>query len=313
MGKKEDNQEMEENLPSSIDEINTKKFHEKINEIQEFSKSIPSDSDLPIVPTSGGLFGLFEHKVTGNELNELTGKIQSMMIAQNKESVKVIKEFETIYETFDELNKSYMQGIIASLKSAEEANRKALEGLNGVEKNTREIENDQIEIKKIIRTQETALEILQSFKRKLDEIEHILDIDQLFSDVERLNNELYSFQKEIEKSNEEFNEFVEQKFLQFDHKIEKRHLSMQNEISSIIMTQKSESHDIKELIDKNSRETNVISNELNQKLAKTDNEIESVIQSVSELTQQLRLTKIAATSGFGIIVILIILIFSGVL
>lgn len=313
MGKKEDNQEMKENLPSSIDEINTKKFHEKINEIQEFSKSIPSDSDLPTVPTSGGLFGLFEHKVTGNELNELTGKIQSMMIAQNKESVKVIKEFETIYETFDELNKNYMQGIIASLKSAEEANRKALEGLNGVEKNTREIENDQIEIKKIIRTQETALEILQSFKRKLDEIEHILDIDQLFSDVKRLNNELYSFQKEIEKSNEEFNEFVEQKFLQFDHKIEKRHLSTQNEIDSIIMTQKNESHDIKELIDKNSRETNVIFNELDQKLAKNDNEIESVNQSISELTQQLRLTKIAATSGFGIIVILIILIFSGVL
>ena len=44
------------------------------------SQRTMSDFGLDHVPTSGGLFGLGEHKVTGNELNNIVSQIQDYLI-----------------------------------------------------------------------------------------------------------------------------------------------------------------------------------------------------------------------------------------
>jgi hypothetical protein len=54
------------------------------DELKEFSTQLPQETNLPTVPTEGGFFGLFEHNVTGEELNKLTESIQGRMIEQNK-------------------------------------------------------------------------------------------------------------------------------------------------------------------------------------------------------------------------------------
>ena len=307
------NQEMKEYLPSITGGINTKKFHAQISEIQNFSKFIPSEVDLPTVHDSGGLFRWFDNHVTGNELNGLTLKIESKMIAQNQQLVRLINEFETIYKTFDELDKGYLQGINASLRSAEEANKKALKGLEGVEKNNHQLKKDQKDIKTIIDSQKIAVKVLQTFKEKLDKIEHISDVDQLFSDVDKLNNELSSFQQEIEKSNKESKEFVNQKISQVENTAEKVHSFLQDKITSVITNQESENSDIRELIHKTSQESAATLNDLSQKVATTDDEVKSANQSISELQQQLKISRIVAVCAFIVLVILLILILSGVL
>jgi len=71
---------------------NNNLFVKKLNLLKEFSGQLPKETNLPTVPTEGGLFGWFDHKVTGDELNKLTENIQRRMIEQNKTLAKVVQE-----------------------------------------------------------------------------------------------------------------------------------------------------------------------------------------------------------------------------
>ena len=135
-------------------------FNNKKNELKNFSKRIPKQAELPCVPATGGLFGWFDYDVKGSDLNKLTEGIQDKMIEQNKVLVRTIQEFNTIYDTFSALDKEYIQGIMISLKAAEEANAKALKGINGIKENQKEIEQ-------IIAQQKQMLLVLKKFKEKI--------------------------------------------------------------------------------------------------------------------------------------------------
>ncbi|GGH86863.1 putative RNase H-like nuclease (RuvC/YqgF family) [Pullulanibacillus pueri] len=148
-------------------------FNEKKNELKAFSEKLPKEAELPSVPISGGLFGWFNYDVTGSDLNRLTESIQDKMIEQNKVLVRTIQEFNTIYDTFSALDQEYIQGILVSLKAAEEANSKALKGIEGVQEN-------QNEIKQIINQQKQVIQVLNNFKEKIEKIEHLADVDKIF-------------------------------------------------------------------------------------------------------------------------------------
>ncbi|WP_405141162.1 hypothetical protein MHI48_16770 [Paenibacillus sp. FSL H7-0942] len=166
-------------------------FNEKKNKLKAFSKSFPNSEILPSVPTSKGLFGLFDYKVTGSDLNSLTEKIQDKMIKQKQILVKTIQEFNTIYDTFSALDKEYIQGILISLKAAEEANAKALKGINGVKEN-------QIEITQIIEQQKQVLQVLKKFKEKIEKIEHLTDVDTIFGELSTMQSNLKVIEIKIE-------------------------------------------------------------------------------------------------------------------
>ena len=44
--------------------------------IEKFSKKLPSNPAFDIVEVDGGLFGWGNHKVTGTEMNNFIGKVQ---------------------------------------------------------------------------------------------------------------------------------------------------------------------------------------------------------------------------------------------
>ncbi|KAA8747224.1 hypothetical protein [Paenibacillus sp. UASWS1643] len=166
-------------------------FNEKKNELKSFSESLPKEAELPSVPTSGGLFGLFPYNVKGDDLNRLTESIQNRMIEQNKVLVRTIKEFNTIYDTFSALDKEYIQGIIISLKAAEEANAKALKGIEGVQDN-------QDEIKQIINQQKQVIQVLKNFKEKIEKIEHLADVDQIFAGFSKMHSNVNVIETKVE-------------------------------------------------------------------------------------------------------------------
>lgn len=166
-------------------------FNEKKNELKAFSKNLPKESELPSVPNSGGLFGWFNYDVTGSDLNRLTESIQDKMIEQNKVLVRTIQEFNTIYDTFSALDKEYIQGILVSLKAAEEANSKALKGIEGVQEN-------QNEIKQIINQQKQVIQVLKNFKEKLEKIEHLPDVDKIFAVFPTIQSSIKEIEAKVE-------------------------------------------------------------------------------------------------------------------
>ncbi|OZQ59286.1 hypothetical protein CA600_29900, partial [Paenibacillus sp. VTT E-133280] len=169
----------------------TNDFNKKKNKLKEFSEKIPKEEILPSVPGSRGPFGLFDYKVTGDDLNRLTQNIQDKMIKQNQVLVRTIKEFNTIYDTFSALDKEYIHGILISLKAAEEANAKALKGIEGVQTN-------QNEITQIINQQKQVIQVLKKFKEKIEKIEHLTDVDIIFGNLSTMKSNLKVFENKVE-------------------------------------------------------------------------------------------------------------------
>lgn len=240
---------------------NVEKFHNKKEELKKFSDEFPDKLNLPTMSENGGLFGLFNSKVTGHDLNSLSSDIQSIIIDQNDSLKSIFKEFNTVYETFSELDESYIQGILISLKSAEEANRKALKGIEGVEGNYAEIVKDQQDIKQLIDQNKQVLVILKNFKGKIDDLEHLFDIDQIFIEVNNLkdsqsdiNETLLENRTQQSKTNEIFNNNL--KKITLDN----------NNISEVISDLRNESLKLEKEIETKSEAYKTSIDELSQKV-----------------------------------------------
>ncbi len=184
---------IEQHLNNEETEIVTTRsnvFNENKNKLKAFIENLPKEAELPSVPNSGGLFGWFEYDVKGSDLNKLTESVQNKMIEQNKVFVRTIQELSTIYDTFLALDKEYIQGILISLKAAEEANAKALRGIEGVQVN-------QNEIKKIINQQKQIIQVLKKFKERIEKIEHLADVDKIFDAVSTMQSNVKAIETKV--------------------------------------------------------------------------------------------------------------------
>ena len=96
------------------------KYHDFENakkEIKRFSEQTTTNLDLKRVEDSKGV-GEFlrdfpwgdgislKHKVTGEELNEITSQIQSHLHSINNTQIKLIKEFGQVYSALEALDTS---------------------------------------------------------------------------------------------------------------------------------------------------------------------------------------------------------------
>ena len=108
-------------------------FEKQKKELKDFAEQPDTSTELDKFSTSGkfsdflsgGLLGLIDHKVTGEEMNKLVTELQTCFAEINERDRKVIKEFGQVYETFEALDKGYIQGILIGVKSAEEASKEA--------------------------------------------------------------------------------------------------------------------------------------------------------------------------------------------
>ncbi|KGL50854.1 hypothetical protein HQ29_10000 [Porphyromonas canoris] len=161
--------------------IQSHRFNKAISRIQKFSGSIPPPTQLSPVDTDGGFLGLFDHKVTGAELNKVTQGINKSFIAYNQQIISVIKEFNEIYTAFEALDKDYIQGIIISVKSAEAASKQAKEAsdkANKAIKDTgRTIEALSSSISKIANIRNTLTEEINYLKQSVLRIEKVIGLD----------------------------------------------------------------------------------------------------------------------------------------
>lgn len=174
-------------------------FEKAKKEIKTFSEQTTTDLDLKRVDNSKGVgeflgdwfFGRgigLDHKVTGEELNDLTSQIQTHLYSINNTQIKLIKEFGQVYSALEALDKDYIQAILVSIKATEETS----EG----------IQKTQEQIKKIVENQRKTLEELKKFKQKLDGYAHLGDIDKIWGDCQKWHKDMASLTKEISVTTE---------------------------------------------------------------------------------------------------------------
>ena len=178
-------------------------FDENKRKIKEFSEQAINDLELSRVETSGGLFGWFDHNVTGDELNQLTSQIEEYFIHFNDMHIGIVKEFGAVYAAFEALDKDYIKDILVAVKFAQKANERA--------------RNAQKDIKKTIETQYQTISMLIAFKEQIDSYRHLQDIDDLWARYESLEREFESLRR-VEELREERIQSLEKKITLLEEK-----------------------------------------------------------------------------------------------
>lgn len=167
------------------------------NRLKEFSEKTAAELEIDKVQTDAGFLGLFDHKVTGYELNRRLETIQDHFIAINTTNNAVIKEFREIYNALDVLDKEYISSIVANVKAIEKTsndvrvqqgtlkqhNEKLAKQQSKLDAHQAEIEETMVNISKIV----TALNL---FKEKLEAYKHLTDIDKIWNDCKTIQNEI---------------------------------------------------------------------------------------------------------------------------
>lgn len=86
------------------------------NKILKIARNVPNSVSLKSFSTSGSFFGFTNHNITGKEANEyLVSPLQTTLIEQNSRIKELLKIADEVYETFDCLDREYIQGIVAAL------------------------------------------------------------------------------------------------------------------------------------------------------------------------------------------------------
>ncbi len=128
-------------------------FEDAKNHIQTFASKTSPSLGLDKVETSCGLFGVFDHKVTGDELNQVTTQIQDYLIKFNGLHADFIDEFGQVYKALESLDKEYIPAILGAIKGAEMASNQA--------------KTAQEDIKKSIEAQKKIIKVLEVHKKNL--------------------------------------------------------------------------------------------------------------------------------------------------
>ncbi len=181
------------NVPASL---HFASFENAKKELQIFSNKSTSDFGLESVPSSGGLFGLGDHKVTGDELNNLTTHIQDYLKKINGVNLDLIREFGQVYTALESLDREYIPAILSAVKGAEIASEQA----KAAGKHAHVAQED---IRKTVKEQKNIIEVLKKHKDKLDKLKHLSNIDEIWENIE-------SILQDIEKWQGQANEFGEQ-------------------------------------------------------------------------------------------------------
>lgn len=152
-------------------------FEKQKEELKTFAEQPATSTELDKFSTKGkfsdflggGLLGMLDHKVTGDEMNEFVAELQKCFVEINERDKKVIKEFGQVYETFESLDKGYIQGILIGVKSAEEASREAKVA--------------QKDIDDTIKALRLTVQKLQEFKKQINAYAHIKDVDEMWDSL----------------------------------------------------------------------------------------------------------------------------------
>jgi len=210
-------------------EIQSHEFDEAKKQLKLFAEGVESSVDLQLVATQGGLFKLFEHHVKGEELNKLTNQIKDHLISLNDLQKKAIQEFTQVYQALEALDNDYIQHILISIKAAEEASRQAQESAEKAKKNS-------LDIKKTIEIQQETIDVLTKFKNQIDKHKHLINIDTIWNDSQKLKKDVESINNKIVKQEDEFEKAIKKhknginNLIKFKEQAEKSNLDVLNAI-----------------------------------------------------------------------------------
>lgn len=197
--------------------ISRANFDRQKQELSKIKNELLQSNDFELETIKDKSFFIFDHRVTGEELNRITGQIQGIFIEQNRTINEMINEFDVVFKTFEALDEEYIKQILSTVAGVKKANDKAVESLNGVAKQQKQLRQDQSDIKRLVSQQVKVVKKLKEFEKRINNIKHINDIDWIFSELGNLKDATSSLNKQYESledividNNEQFEKDIKQ-------------------------------------------------------------------------------------------------------
>lgn len=204
---------------TNMQKLHSEKFDSLKKKILEFSRESSKECQLQKTDYTGGLFGWGDHKVTGEEFNKNLEIIGQSFIDMNDRIQNTISEFNTVYNTFDSLDKEYIQRILVDLKTASKASDEAKKTAKGLEKEHKNLKNfsktvyDKLEEKsnilklnsdeiEMLKTENTNLtNNIKKFESKTKEIKTLKTQNKnLKNDIKKLQSSIEKIDSDISKN-----------------------------------------------------------------------------------------------------------------
>lgn len=250
-----------------MNEVSIKRHNFELakNRLKEFSEVTKSELKINKVDVDGGLFNWFDHKVTGEELNDRLDVIQKRFMDLNTTSNNIIKEFREVYNALDALDKDYITCIIANVKSIEKTSndvRKQQEILGQHNEKLREQQSklnlQQNKIDKSVKNIEEIVNVLKVFKSKLERFEHLGDIDKIWNNCKHIQNE----SKIISNNISYLSEKIDEDIVSINKKYKSLSDKFKEELSEVRNQSQISSAELKEQINIVDNHTTIISKDL---------------------------------------------------
>ena len=147
-----------------MDNIKAPKFNNAKEQLKALSNNVPNKVTFARVDTKGTIIPWNSHNVTGEEVNRLILNIEKSLIDVNNNITPLYGEFIKVYNTFDELDKEYIQGILGAVRSANIASKQAKDASDKALRALGKAENAQNDIKKTLEALQITVTALKKFK-----------------------------------------------------------------------------------------------------------------------------------------------------
>lgn len=169
------------NLEDQAIIVKRQNFDTAMKSIKDFSDQATEHEPLARVSYSEGLFDLFDHKVTGTELNRVVSQIEDQLVDFKNYNLGFLDLITNIYKALDALDQEHISGILIAANAAKVASDKATKNVEAIEK---------------------IVKILKDFKEKLEKLEHLMDVDKawkLLDEQQRLIKSFGAYQSALSK------------------------------------------------------------------------------------------------------------------
>ena len=168
------------NLPTNYHNFEIQKEN-----IRKFSNKILEPVELKAVDEK--FLWKFDHRVIGTEFNAAIEQIQEAFKKNYEISKDIVREFKDVYNTFESLDKDYIQGICASVATAKESAKQALEASNQANDSFEEARSAQERIEK---TTNALRYTVEKFQERFEQVD--FKISQQDASIETLSTRIYS-------------------------------------------------------------------------------------------------------------------------
>ena len=254
--------------------IQPRNFDENKKLLKEYLEHTEKNINFSRVKTDGGMFGWFDHKVTGYELNNLTREIQGEFKKVQERELQMLKEFQTVFNTFDSLDKEYISAILTNIAA--------------IKKTNEELQITNEDLKQTIERQGLTISKLVSFKEKINDLTSEFQKHQeLLSSLINFKEQLEINQNKIEKKLEE-QEQTFSKLLIFKEEINalmsdfQKHEEQLSSLLNFKEQQEANQNKVEKKIEELSEHDNILNALLNTKLQESFDKISEIEKKTSK-------------------------------